>query len=68
MSKGMKCNCTNPSWIVVHYKHNHSAFETPKYSAHLSRYSTIMCQNCGHVWRTKAKYVDKLPIKGEEDD
>lgn len=61
MSGGNKCKCNHRKWEVLHYKHNHSAFEQPKYAEHYSEYSTIICKNCGSVWRTKAKYVDKLP-------
>lgn len=62
MGSGVRCKCDNPEWKVLHYKHNHSAFETPKYAEHYSEYSTIICMNCGHVWRTKAKYVEDLPL------
>ena len=56
----MKCKCNNPKWFVIHYKHNHSAFEYPKYQEHYSDYSTVVCKNCYATWRTKAKYVENL--------
>lgn len=65
MSKGRKCKCDNPLWIVLHYRHNHSYFEYPKGQEHPSDYSTIKCENCGAIWSTKAKYVEDLQIKGE---
>jgi hypothetical protein len=43
---------------VLEYKHNHSAFETPKYAYHPSEYSTLICTKCGWQWRSKAKYID----------
>lgn len=49
-----------PYWEITHYRHNHSAFsgyrETP------SRYSEIHCRKCGRFWRTKAKYVTRIPL------
>lgn len=65
MSKGIRCKCNNPRWEILHYKHNHSAFQYPKYGEHYSDYSTVICRNCGSVWRTKANYVDKLPQYSE---
>jgi hypothetical protein len=65
MASGKACICEKEkkdtkNWIVIHRKHNHSAFETPKYGCHPSDYSTVGCLKCGMLWRTKAKYVDCL--------
>lgn len=65
MTKGNKCNCNKPDWVIIHYKHNHSAFESPKYAPHYSEYSTVYCNSCGGLWRTKAKYVESLPLSEE---
>ena len=65
MSKGNRCRCNNPKWEILHYKHTHSAFKTPKYAEHYSEYSTIICKNCNNVWRTKAQYVKKLQLYKE---
>lgn len=61
----IKCKCDNPKWVVLHYKHNHSAFSSPKYAEHYSEYSTVACKNCYATWRTKARYVDNLPYQHE---
>ena len=63
MAKQNRCKCNNPDWEIIHYKHNHSAFESPKYDEHYSVYSTLYCKNCGGVWRTKAKYVETIKTK-----
>lgn len=62
MANGKTCACGRENWVVIHYKHNHSYFETPKGGWHRSDYSTIECKKCGHVFHTKAKYVDTLPL------
>lgn len=61
MSYMKTCNCGKENWIVIHYKHNHSAFESPKYGWHESRYSVIHCQKCNAIFSSKSKYVDNLP-------
>ncbi len=61
MSYMKTCNCGREHWTVIHYKHNHSAFERPKYGWHPSVYSVIQCSKCGTVFSSKAKYVDDLP-------
>lgn len=62
MSNMKTCKCGRENWIVIHYKHNHSAFEFPKYGWHNSAYSQIQCKKCGHVFSSNAKYVEQLPI------
>lgn len=46
--------------MVVHRRHNHSHFESPKGEEHYSLYSTVRCTKCGAIGSTKAKYVDDL--------
>lgn len=65
MASGKACKCVvkdKKQWEVLHYKHNHSAFESPKYGEHSSQYSTVRCKVCGMVWHTKALYVEQLPL------
>ncbi len=68
MSVSFGCHCAerkkpvkDRKWFVLQRNCNHSAFsgyrETP------SDYSTVWCQGCGTVGRTKARYVEDL-----EDD
>nr|DAF85301.1 MAG TPA: C2H2 type zinc-finger protein [Siphoviridae sp. ct8aS59] len=65
MSYMKTCNCGKENWLVIHYKHNHSAFESPKYGWHKSAYSVIQCQKCKTIFSSKSKYVDNLPqVKG----
>ena len=66
MSGGIKCKCNNPKWVVWHYKCNYSYFQYPKGEYHDSKYYLIHCEHCQATWRTKAKYVEKLPMKEEE--
>lgn len=49
-------------WRIVHYKHNHSAFNSYHYT--VSDYSDVMCiaPGCFESWRTKANYVRELPL------
>jgi len=66
MASGKACICENKdksNWVVIHYKHNHSAFESPKYGEHPSNYSMVQCTKCLMTWSTKAKYVNELRIK-----
>lgn len=65
MSGGLGCTCPGTAeekrkhWRVEVRNANHSAFSG--YRRTPSRYSRIRCLQCGHVWRTKAKYVAELP-------
>ena len=66
MAHGNACCCEvkdESNWVVLHYKHNHSAFEHPKYAEHPSEYSTVMCKKCGMIWSTKARYVEMLKME-----
>jgi len=49
-------------WRVLHLKHNHSYFESPKGGEHPSNYSQIICiaKGCLGNFRTKANYVYSL--------
>ena len=53
------CKCGTPQHHVVNRRCNYSAFNG--YHRTPSRYSGLVCLNCGAMWRTKAKYVDRLP-------
>ena len=61
MANGKTCNCGREHWVVIHYQHNHSAFESPKNGFHHSQYSVVQCRKCGNAFSTKAKYVEVLP-------
>ena len=63
MSHSFSCKCkikNKKNWRVMHRKHNHSYFESPKGAEHPSDYSTVLCLKCTGCGRTKAKYVDEL--------
>lgn len=69
MSSGKACICTEKNknnWVVIHYRHNHSAFETPKYGKHDSAYSIVQCKKCLMVWSTKASYVESLRVEDKD--
>jgi hypothetical protein len=53
------CRCDRKYWAVIHRRCNYSAFNGYYWTP--SDYSALRCGNCGHVWRTKANYVDSLP-------
>lgn len=36
MANGKTCACGRENWVVIHYKHNHSYFETPKGGWHFA--------------------------------
>jgi len=52
-------------WVVVQYKSNRSAFNG--YRLTPSDYSEIRCLKCGNFWRTKARYVERLPMAAGDD-
>lgn len=66
MKGGISCKCSKTieerrkNWEIVNYKCNYSSFESPKNGYHPSDYSDLKCKKCSAMWRTKAKYVDKL--------
>lgn len=61
---GCQCPGTIPQrlakWVVIQFRCNHSAFSG--YHHTYSDYSEVKCTECGRRWRTKAKYVDGLPL------
>lgn len=57
MSMTRTCRCGRKYLRIYWYKHNHSAFETPKYGYHRSEWSKVVCIKCGHWWMSKAKYL-----------
>lgn len=62
------CQCEGPNkrdnWKILNYKCNFSAFNGYNYTP--SDYSQIICSVCGHIWRTKAQYVENLPFYNPE--
>ena len=66
MANTKTCDCGKENWRVIHYRHNHSAFESPKYGFHHSEWSKIECTKCGNIFSSKAKYVGSLPrVEGD---
>jgi hypothetical protein len=62
MSGGTFCEdrkAHRPHWRVTVRHANYSAFNGGRRTP--SDYSEVHCQACGHVWRTKAAYVDTIP-------
>lgn len=51
-------------WVVTMYRANASAFNG--YHRTQSRYSEVTCRRCGARWRTKALYVERLPVENRE--
>ena len=68
MSGHNPCTCKGTwkekrkNWIVLGYKCNYSYFEPPKGCWHPSDYSLVSCTQCTGMFRTKAGYVDNLPM------
>jgi hypothetical protein len=63
---GVFCDCCQRKvpieerwWEVLARHRRCSAFDG--YRVRASAYSAVRCRVCGHVWRTKAAYVEKLP-------
>lgn len=68
MSGGPCCTCTpkdRSQWKVIDRNCNYSAFSG--YAWTYSEYSSVTCQKCKNVWRTKARYVEELPIMTDEE-
>ena len=61
---GSGCGKGEECMTVTMYKHNRSAFNG--YHPTPSDYSEVTCDRekggCGWHWRTKAAYVDRLPV------
>lgn len=74
MSGGTKCHCDESKkplqdrdWNVTQLKCNNSYFQAPKGGSHPSDYSTVCCNRCSAMWRTKAGYVFEIKqMKGAE--
>jgi len=62
-----KHNCPRKYYRVLVRKGNYSTFIEPKGEFHESEWSLLVCLRCRHQWRTKAKYVDKIPDIRPED-
>jgi hypothetical protein len=65
MSGGVACRCepkTRAGWYVANYRCNYSTFNGNRRTP--SDYSAVRCQTCGASWRTKAAYVESLPLGG----
>lgn len=65
----MTCRCeesrkpvTERAWRVIDRYVSHSAFNGRQQAASSS--SKVRCLSCHDVWRTSAKYVDKLRDEG----
>ena len=62
----MACECKGTreermkNWSVTQFMCNHSAFSGYRYTP--SDYSAVSCSACHRCWRTKAKYVSRLPM------
>lgn len=54
-----QCHHGQEFWVVTAYRCNYSAFSG--YRRTPSAYSEVKCTECGTYWRTKAKYVERLP-------
>lgn len=68
MSGGYSCRCEERNkpveerdWEVLQLYCNHSAFNG--YHCTSSDWSSVVCNVCGALWRTKAKYVDSLKVR-----
>lgn len=67
MSGGAFCHCDERhkpvrerAWVVTAHRCNYSAFNG--YRRTPSDYSEVHCPKCLGVWRTKAAYVEELPL------
>ena len=56
------CRDRSHERVVICLQHNHSAFNSYRWTA--SDYSMVACRNCGLYWRTRADYVNDLPVHG----
>lgn len=70
MSGGIACGClerqkplAERDWVVSQYLCNHSAFNG--YHRTPSDYSTVRCNQCSTLWRSKGKFVDELVALGK---
>lgn len=68
MAVSFSCKCAergkivrDRKWTVLDYRCHYSAFNG--YRRTYSDYSTVRCEECGAVGRTKARYVDVLMMR-----
>lgn len=68
MSMGPACTCPERAkpleerdWTVLQFQCNHSAFNGYHYTH--SDWSSITCNKCRALWRTKADYVTDVYLK-----
>ena len=67
MSQGYACKVPAhraTGWEVWQYRCNYSAFSGSRYTP--SDYSLVYCRECRALWRTKAAYVNTLPLAKKE--
>lgn len=50
------------AWWVSTYKANYSTFSGGRRTP--SAYSEVNCDECSARWRTRAAYVEQLPVRG----
>lgn len=53
------CAAGDSRVVVVQREHNRSAFNGYHYTP--SYYSELYCQACGKLWRSRGKYIVRLP-------
>ncbi len=53
------------NWVVMDYRCNYSAFSGYHYTS--SDYSAVRCNSCDKYWRTKARYVNMLPMARQSE-
>ncbi|PCJ18297.1 MAG: hypothetical protein COA96_16900 [SAR86 cluster bacterium] len=59
MGGDVTCKCKPREVMVVNRKGRCSAFDG--YHPMHSDYSAVKCLHCGHIWRSKAAWVDHMP-------
>lgn len=52
-------------WVVRVRRGNYSAFNGYRFTP--SAYSEVSCLDCDARWRSKARYIDGLPLKPWEN-
>ncbi len=69
--RSLACSCperkkaiSERNWVVTQYQWNSGAFVAG--DGEWSQYSTVWCMSCKSVMRTKAKYVEYLPLVSRE--
>ena len=62
-----KHNCGPNYYRVLVRGQNRSYSEEPRGEPHTSEWSTLGCLKCGYSWRSKSKYVEKIPDATNEE-